>query len=99
MSVDHTVTGLYSKIQAHDGTVMAMDGRLMVFYSCTVIIFNQDITYMAKYPYDCVRLTLFCTTNHLKYLELLLKQDTATLGLNKINLGTMHSTLQCPAHH
>jgi hypothetical protein len=58
---------------------MAMDGRLTAFYGSTVIISNCNITYMAKYTYDHVRLALYRTTNHLIYLGLLLEQDTATL--------------------
>ena len=58
---------------------MAMDGRLTVFYGSTVIISNCDITYMAKYTYKHVRLAIYLTINHLKYLKLFFEQDAATV--------------------
>ena len=45
---------------------------------------------MIKYAYDHVRLALYCTTNHLKYLGLLLEPYAAAVllawGVNSLGL-------------
>ena len=49
--------------------------------SCGVFRYQGtcNITYMTKHTYDHVRPALYRTTNHLKYLGLLLEQDAATV--------------------